>query len=150
MKVYKKSRFPASKDIVYHKLTKLKTLQFIAKPYATFTPVTGNEEIIWQTGETFLFKFKLFGFIPLGIHTINVLEFDENHIYTHEFNKHVPIWNHRIVLKENKNGTTTYSDEVEIKAGFKTIFVYLWAKCFYAHRQKKWIKLLKQEKKKKI
>lgn len=29
-----------------------------------------------------------------------------------------------------------------IHAGWKTVFVWLWAKMFYAHRQRKWIRLL--------
>ena len=37
-----------------------------------------------------------------------------------------------------------YTDIVEIDAGWKTVFVYLWAVCFYMHRQKKWIKLLRK------
>lgn len=38
--------------------------------------------------------------------------------------------------------TTQYTDEVEINAGWKTIFVYMWANAFYAHRQRKWKRLL--------
>lgn len=40
------------------------------------------------------------------------------------------------------DGSTEYSDEVEIGAEWKTGFVWLWARCFYAHSQTKWIKLL--------
>ena len=32
-----------------------------------------------------------------------------------------------------------------IDAGWKTIFVWMWANCFYTHRQKKWIKLLSRK-----
>ena len=32
--------------------------------------------------------------------------------------------------------------EVEIGAGWKTAAIWLWVKAFYAHRQRKWIKLL--------
>ena len=49
-----------------------------------------------------------------------------------------------VFTKENEDGTTDYSDEVEINAGWKTIFVYWWAKSFYSHRQRKWLKLLKK------
>ena len=66
----------------------------------------------------------------------------EDGIYTHEGNEYVPTWNHRIVLEEISPDQCLYSDIVEIEAGWKTIFVYLWARCFYAHRQRKWIRLL--------
>ena len=114
-KVVKTSVFPASKEEVFGKLQKLTLLQYIAKPYATFTPV--GEHITIDKG-----------------------------IYTHEGNEYVPIWNHRIELKEIDDKQCLYSDIVEIDAGWKTLFVYLWAKCFYAHRQRRWIKLLKSNK----
>ena len=67
-------------------------------------------------------------------------------IYTHEGNEHVPVWNHRIVLNGLPDNRCIYTDIVEIDAGWKTLFVFLWAKCFYTHRQKRWIKLLKKMK----
>ena len=63
-------------------------------------------------------------------------------ISTEERNKLVPLWNHRIYLEAIDQKTTRYTDEVEIGAGWKTLFVALWAKMFYAHRQRKWQKLL--------
>lgn len=57
----------------------------------------------------------------------------------------MPTWNHRITLDEIDAAHTGCTDEVEIDAGWKTPFVYLWAKAFYAHRQKKWLKLLLQQ-----
>lgn len=142
--IVKTSVFPAGRSDIFHKLQELRTLQFIASPYATFTPVDdGSENMIWEEGRTFSFKFKLFGFIPFGVHTIKVIDFSEqNGIYTHEGNPSVPLWNHRITLKTITEASTLYTDEVEINAGWKTNFVYLWAKAFYAHRQRKWKKLL--------
>ena len=144
MILIKTSIFPASKDVVFEKLQKLKLLQYIAWPYATFTPV-GEKISVWKAGTSSAYYFKLFGIIPFGTHRINVITFDKNQgIYTHEGNEHVPVWNHRIVLKEVSENQCLYSDIVEIGADWKTIFIYLWAKCFYAHRQRKWIRLLKK------
>jgi len=143
--VIKTSLFPASKSIVFGEIKKLSTLQYIAFPYAAFMPVNGQNDLIWQSGEIFDFRFRLFGIIPLGIHRIAVVDFDEESgIYTKEGNKHVPVWNHRIIIEPTDRNTVRYTDEVEINAGWKTPFVYLWAKQFYSHRQKKWIKLLKR------
>jgi hypothetical protein len=60
-----------------------------------------------------------------------VVQFSEtaHEIYTNEVNTHVPIWNHRIYLKPIDKETTEYTDEVEIYAGWKTAFVYIWQKC---------------------
>ena len=62
-----------------------------------------------------------------------------------EGNEHVPVWNHDIQLIEKDETHTQYTDRVEIHAGWKTVFIWLWANAFYAHRQRKWIRLLKRE-----
>lgn len=144
--VKKSSVFPAAKDEIFRRLQKLKTLQLIAHPYATFKSVDDTEELTWQEDSAFAFHFKLFALIPFGVHTIKVIQFDiEKGIYTQEGNKHVPVWNHKIILEKIDENTTKYTDIVEIQAGWKTLFVYLWANCFYAHRQRKWKRLLKRK-----
>ncbi len=145
--VVKASIFSASAKTVFDKLKELRTLQYIAAPLATFRPVNGSDDLVWEEGGVFSFHFKVFGLIPLGIHTIRVLDFnEETHcIYTHEGNAHVPVWNHRITLKSIHDHAVEYTDEVEINAGWKTPFVYLWAKAFYSHRQRKWKKLLRKQ-----
>lgn len=105
--VCRKSIFPADIGRVFSLLKKLETLQYIAKPYASFTPVNGT-----------------------GNHTIHVVEFSRDGIYTNESNTHVPVWNHRIILNTLPDERTEYSDEVEIGAGWKTGVVWLWAKLF--------------------
>ena len=144
--VKKSSVFPAAKDEIFRRLQKLKTLQYIAHPYATFKSVDDTEELTWQEDSAFAFHFKLFALIPFGVHTIKVIQFDiEKGIYTQEGNKHIPVWNHKIILEKIDENTTKYTDIVEIQAGWKTLFVYLWANCFYAHRQRKWKRLLKRK-----
>ena len=56
------------------------------------------------------------------------------------------MWNHDIKLRPLDDSHTEYTDRVEIHARWKTAFVWLWAKAFYAHRQRKWIRILKREK----
>lgn len=141
--VEKKSIFPASRSLVFEKLQKLETLQYIARPYATFTPVKAEKDFKWRPGSTSSYHFKLFGLIPFGTHRIRITRFDEELIESHEGNEHVPVWNHTIRMEEADAGHTRYTDHVEIDAGWKTFFVCLWAKRFYAHRQRKWIQLLK-------
>lgn len=142
MIVRKTSLFPACREEVFEKLQRLKTLQYIASPYASFVPVDENTEMVWQVGSTSSFRFKLFGVIPFGTHKIRIERFDIDGIQSREHNEHVPVWDHIITLRDVGN-QTEYTDEVDIKAGLKTPFIWLWAKAFYAHRQRKWIKLLK-------
>jgi len=143
MIVQKTSVFPASKDDIFRKLQQLETLKYIAKPFATFEPI-GEVSNVWTIGNTSSYRFKLFGFIPFGTHTIHIVRFDPDGISSKEGNAHVPVWNHEISLVEVDPCHTRYTDRVEIKAGWKTFFVWLWAKAFYAHRQSRWIKLLEK------
>ena len=141
--IRKTSTFPASKKEVFKRLQKLETLQHVAAPYASFVPVDEKQSVEWIEGSTLSFNFYLFGIVPFGIHTIHVLTCNEELVIsTHEHNKHVPVWNHRILLETIDENTTRYTDEVEIGAGWKTPFVAVWAKAFYTHRQRKWLKLL--------
>ena len=144
MVIRKSSVFPAPRKEVFTRLQRLETLQYIAAPYATFTPVEDTNDFSWREGAVSSYHFKLFGFIPFSIHTIRIEKFDQSGIQSREHNKHVPVWNHLITL-EDLGSQTKYTDEVEIHAGWKTVFIWLWAKAFYAHRQGKWIKLLKSD-----
>ena len=144
MVVRKSSVFSAPREEVYTHLQRLETLQYIAAPYATFTPVENNNDFSWREGAISSYHFRLFGFIPFGIHTIRIEKFDQSGIQSREHNKHVPVWDHLIILEDLGN-QTKYTDEVEIHAGWKTVFIWLWAKAFYAHRQRKWIRLLKKQ-----
>ena len=143
MIVQKTSVFPAGRGTVFQELQQLETLQYIARPYAAFEPV--NDAVhIWTVGSTSSYRFRLFGVIPFGTHTIHIVRFDPDGVNSCEGNEHVPVWNHDIVLEPVDADHTRYTDRVEIKAGWKTVFVWLWANAFYAHRQRKWIKLLQK------
>ena len=143
MIVQRTSVFPAGRDTVFQKLKQLGTLQTIAAPYASFEPL-GDGVCTWEVGSTSTYRFRLFGCIPFGTHTIHIVRFDPDGIRSREGNEHVPVWNHDIKLRPLDESHTEYTDRVEIHAGWKTPFVWLWAEAFYAHRQRKWVGLLRQ------
>ena len=141
----KTSIFPAKRDEVFSLLQRLETLQYVAAPYATFVPLEKEENFTWNAGATTDYHFKLFGIISFGVHSIRIESFDQNGIQSREHNKFVPVWDHLITLKDCGD-KTEYTDEVEIHAGWKTAFIWIWANAFYSHRQRKWIKLLNSSK----
>lgn len=143
MIVKKSSVFPASRYEVFEKLQKLETLQTVAKPYATFEPIETTEPA-WKVGSTSTYRLCLFGVIPFGIHRIHIFRFDPGCVSSHERNEHVPVWNHNITMVPIDENHTEYTDKIEIQAGWKTPFIWLWANAFYAHRQRRWIRLLKE------
>ena len=142
MIVQKTSVFPAGRDAVFQKLQKIEMLQYIAWPFATFEPV-GNAILTWTAGGTSSYRFRLFGVIPFGTHTIHIVRFDPESIRSREANEHVPVWNHDIIMEPVDANHTEYTDRVEIRAGWKTAFIWVWANAFYAHRQRRWIRLLR-------
>ena len=87
-----------------------------------------------------------FRFDPFGTHTIHIVRFDPDGVSSREGNEHVPVWNHDIRLIEKDENHTQYTDQVEIHAGWKTAYIWLWANAFYRHRQRKWIRLLRRKK----
>ena len=140
--VERSSLFPASRETVFRKLQHLETLQAIAKPYASFEPI-GKTASIWTSGSTSSYRLRLFCVIPFGTHTIHIVRFDQDGISSQESNEHVPVWNHEIRLEAVDANHTRYTDRVEIQAGRKTVLIWLWANVFYAHRQRKWVRLLR-------
>ena len=141
--VKRTSLFPAGVEAVWPLLGQIEMLQYIAKPYAVFVPIDGKTD--WREGETYRLVLKLFGIIPLGVHEIHVLHWDEARcsILTHEGNSFVPLWNHEISLVPCAGGCR-YTDNVTLGAGWKTPLIRVWAGCFYRHRQRKWIRFLKK------
>ncbi len=143
MIVQKTTVFPGSRELVFQKLQQLETLRCIASPYAAFEPV-GAVDPVWKAGNTSSYRFRLFGLIPFGTHTIHIVRFDRDGVSSRECNEHVPVWNHDIFLVPLDDSHTEYTDRVEIRAGWKTALIWLWANAFYRHRQRKWIRLLKE------
>jgi hypothetical protein len=133
------SIFPADRETVFEKLQEIETLRYICSPLATFTPL--DKSLKWQAGAVFRFKLTACG-LSFGVHTIKVKKFDIDKILTHENNKEVRVWNHIITLEKCGKNKTKYSDIVEVRAGLKTPFIWLWANVFYRHRQRKWRELL--------
>ena len=90
-------------------------------------------------------------FIPLGKHTIKIIEMDEKkkYILTNETGI-VKYWNHKLIIKKIGNKKTRYTDEVEIKSGILTWFFWLFASFYYRYRHWRWKKLEKNINKQEI
>ncbi|MDR1615864.1 MAG: hypothetical protein LBR98_02485 [Syntrophomonadaceae bacterium] len=138
------SVFKAPPEKIWPLLTHMDTLRYIASPYAAFVPAGKPSGETWRAGETYRFRLRVFGIIPLGVHTIRVQIFDHGklRVQTAENNRFVPTWNHCITLEPEGISQTRYTDEVEIGAGRFTGLVRLWSAAFYRHRQKRWARLL--------
>ena len=130
---------------IWNKLLNIETLIEICKPMARFKSITNENKLEWGLGKEYIFKLFIYGFLPLGEHRIILEKMDKENkiIMSKEHNNIVKVWNHKILLENTGTNKTKYTDEVEIYAGVFTLFVAVWAKMFYRHRQKKWIEISK-------
>lgn len=119
----------------------------VAAPLIRFEPVApGGWPQRWVPGP-FKVRMKLFGLLPLGEQTIDIsLPPATQGRFVLRDNGHsalIPRWDHHITIEAAGNGTR-YTDRVEIEAGWRTPFAWLFARVFYAHRQRRWRELAAQ------
>lgn len=139
------TQFACTESELWQKLSKPESLEFVASPLLAFTPiepgVLGSE---WETGRDYTLKLFFLRFIPLGRHTIQLVTVDEDQklISSRESGLLAPVWNHNISFHELEPGLVSYTDEIEIRAGWLTPLVWLFAHVFYRHRQRRWKVLL--------
>jgi ligand-binding SRPBCC domain-containing protein len=123
-------------------------LAYVAHPLVTFesvdTPYVPEQ---WTEGD-YKSRLRLFGFVPFGEQTIgiriNEARQKENMFYElldDGHSKLIPTWRHHIRL-ETKEDQTLYTDELELRAGLFTPFVWLFTFVFYRRRQRRWRKLV--------
>lgn len=70
---------------------------------------------------------------------------ETNTISSHESGLLARVWNHDISFHEVAPGVVSYTDEIEIQAGWLTPAIWLFAHLFYRHRQRRWKVLLSQK-----
>lgn len=142
------TQLECTESVLWQHIGKPSSLQFVASPMLAFVPVEpGALDGEWEVGRDYPLKLYFLKFIPLGLHTIQLVKVDRdrNVISSREKGLLAPVWNHNIVFHESEPGTVSYTDEIQIRAGWLTPFVWLFAHLFYRHRQRRWKVLLKNE-----
>ena len=133
---------------LWQKIMNPGSLQYVASPILTFIPaeVEGFDDT-WQVERIYQLKLYFLRFIPLGRHSIQLVKIDTstNTILSRESNLLVPAWNHRIHFREVTPGVVSYTDEIEIKAGWMTLLIWLFAHLLCRHRQRRWKSLLRND-----
>lgn len=127
-------------------------LHYVTYPLQAFIPIEPLElPVVWEEGK-YLVGMRSFGFIPLGKQWINITmptidSTSGKQHYQLRDNGSGQIatkWDHMITLRETEEGSTYYTDAVEVKAGVLTLFVWLYAQLFYRYRQARWRRLVQQ------
>ena len=142
MKLMVCSELPIKLDHAWKEVQKSSLLEFVSKGMVSFRPITDNFPSEWHGGSIVKTRMLLWGIIPFGgIHTLKFVKIDSKSktLLTHEYNRIVKVWNHKISMKKLSSEKIEYSDEIEIYGGLLTKIITFWAKLFYKHRQRKWL-----------
>ncbi|MCE2843225.1 MAG: hypothetical protein ACK44O_05930 [Novosphingobium sp.] len=119
-------------------------LHYVARGMIRFVPAGAPFPERWTAGEYRTWMW-LFGIIPLGWQAIGIeLPPQEPGRHVVRDNGHGPLirrWDHWIEITAEEEGTR-YVDRVHIEAGLLTPLIWAFARLFYAHRQRRWRKLV--------
>ena len=141
MKVKISSTFQASAGEMWEELQKVSTLMYVAYPLLVFKPRDGGSlPERWDVGKEYSLMLFLFGRIPLGPHFITIFRIDHEsmEILSKEHGGAARTWNHFMKIEARGSDELVYQDEIEIRAGVLTIFVWAFAQIFYRHRHRRW------------
>lgn len=141
------TRLACSEEALWQKIVEPASLQFVASPVLRFVPVQeGGLSGEWQAGVPYPLRLYFLRFIPLGRHTIRLVKIDrESNTIVSQENGHLArVWNHTICFREAAPGMVSYTDKIEIQAGWLTPAIWLFAHLFYRHRQRRWKVLLRK------
>lgn len=147
MRVIVQSTLPCDGDLAWAEVQKSALLQHIARPLVSIVPISGETfPERWPAAISIRCRSYLFGIVPLGTRTLTFERIDhESHeIQTRESDLLVRRWDHLIRVEPRGAGSCQYSDTIEIDAGLLTPAVWLFARLFYGHRQRRWQNVAKR------
>ena len=81
--------------------------------------------------------------MPAWRHEIHIARVDDasREIQTAEHGGSIKQWRHRITVDERGPYRSQYTDEIDIRAGVLTPFVWAYAQLLYRYRQMRWRRL---------
>jgi hypothetical protein len=98
-------------------------------------------------GESIDLRLKLLNAIPANRHTIELIEVNDatRTARTCEHGGVLETWNHTIHVEPLTETTCRYYDSIDLDAGALTPIAVTIANAFFAHRQRRWHKLVDRQ-----
>jgi hypothetical protein len=117
------------------------TLRYVTRGLLGFGGTPLPEE--WRAGETVRTRLLFFHLLPAWTHELRIIRVDgeAREILTNEGGAFIKTWSHLITVRPHADGGCLYTDEIEVRAGVLTPFVWLYASAFYRYRQMRWRRL---------
>lgn len=140
------TRLAAPIETIWAQVRRSAVLRWVSRGRLGFVPIDPPElPETWAEGE-YLVALRAFGVLPLGRQVIGI-EFPDapppaRVARDNGRGTFVRVWDHRIELAPDGPDATLYTDRLFLDAGPLTPLVALIARDFYAHRQRRWRKLV--------
>lgn len=146
MKTTATTLLEAKPERVWEELQRPALLEYVAAPLVVFEPVDPASFPERWSEDEYLVRMLLLGVLPLGRQTIRTSKVRVDETEGDQFyqlrddgsGQLVSVWDHLISVRETPDGKTVYTDEVEVKTGVLTPFIWLFATLFYRPRQRRW------------
>ena len=134
------SLLPCSPARLALQLARPMLLNWVSWPMLHFVAISPPELPDRFTARRYLTRLLLGGRLSIGEHTLDLQQdpgTGSGQVW-HDagFSRLIKVWDHKIILQDF-HGMTRYTDVVEVHAGPLTPAAYLFAKAFYAHRQRR-------------
>lgn len=144
MKISQSTEIALSPEDVWYEVQTPNLLQHIAWPLIQFHFVDPATLTNFNDRERFKVSLKLLGIVPIGEQWIVPTVHEERpeswpkRLRDNGYSELVKTWDHWITVTPNDSGGTSFTDDVEVEAGFFTPIVWAFAWIFYRHRQRRW------------
>ena len=94
---------------------------------------------VFEEGQVLETKLLLFNVIPAWKHRLRLIRVDHENIEiaSQEDGGFVRRWNHRKWIEDQSERSCMYTDEIDIRAGLLTWFIWAYAHVFCRYRQKR-------------
>jgi hypothetical protein len=144
MKVDLETRIAMSPEDVWQRVMTPELLIYVAAPLVRFRFLDNGAPAQWSDGSRHRVSIRLFGFLPFGHqwivpsqHVDTVAPWPKK-LRDNGDSALIQKWDHWISVEPDGEGGTRYRDEVDVRAGLLTPFIWVFAQCFYRHRQRRW------------
>ena len=138
------TQFQISADAAWKLLLQRNTFLYITKGFLGFTGSKNWPEKFFE-GLFIQTRLIFYHIIPSWKHQLQIVTLDHNihELLSNENGGPVRSWKHLIRIEPETDLKCRYMDQVDIKAGIFTPFIWGYAHIFYRYRQRRWKKLIK-------
>ena len=149
MRIERSVLLPCAPQRCFEAVQTPRLLEYVAKPMLRFVPLAPSTWPVRWESRAYLVAVRFLGLLPIGRQWVNISWRDRSQEFGHFYvelrddgrGTLMSKWDHLITIEACGEGSR-YTDCVEVQAGLLTPLVWLFAWCFYRHRQRRWHKLV--------